>query len=175
MSNYKVKELNIKVLELSKTGDITIQNGAYIKGKWQVFNHPASYNLKTQTLSVGCKRIKLEVLKSLKSRFDKDILIECIIKANTKYPKAIKTNMLLEESDKYYISTIGKAFLKSNYEIKKLSPAFPFPKSIDGNRFNVGSSGYYGTPIWKTKEQILNETDKILEIINFIEKNQSKV
>jgi len=175
MSNYKVKELNIKVLELDKTGDIAIQDGAYVKGKWKVFNHSTSYNLKTQTLSVGCKRVKLEVLKSLKSRFNKDVLIECIVKTNTKYPKAIKTNILLEESNKYYISTTGKAFLKSNYEIKKLSPAFPFPKSIDGNRFNVGSTGYYGSPVWKTKEQILNETDKILEVIDFIEKNQNKV
>ena len=100
---------------------------------------------------------------------------ENYIQEFTNYPKAIKTNILLEESNKYYISTTGKAFLKSNYEIKKLSPAFPFPKSIDGNRFNVGSTGYYGSPVWKTKEQILNETDKILEVIDFIEKNQNKV
>lgn len=171
----KIKNLNVKVLVLDpKSKTIALNSGALMQGFWKVFGRTASYNVNTQKLSVGCRTHTKSFLEGLENTFTNKRKIKIIVSKNAKSFKVLKTNRYLEESDSFYISTSGKSFNKKTSKIVEEFPPAPFSSTGKGDKlkYQLGTNGYYGDSVLKTKTQIIDKSKEILEVIDFIENNQ---
>ena len=174
--NYINSKASIIVFSKGHRIEYKERSKIFAKGDWKVFSRYANYNVRTQTLSVGCRNHSKSFLLSIKDGLKgyEEKTVPVIVKKSENKPKVLKTNVFKEESDTYYISSSGKTFAKSIHHVADAKAKLPFSKRKRGDKteYNVGTNSGWGSEVWRTESAIVKEVSKILEVIEFIEQNQ---